>query len=376
MELGIKGPFADVPRLENPYSVANMKKALASLQSKNRRNYGDVEIKATHYYVKFTPNNEKEYSAVKADSLIELYDHPLDVEEWIIPEAIALANGMEERPPVLWCAVAVGHPLPEGCPYEILEHLYIPDEDKIRPDRSYQQERPFAYTLVDEALRLTGNLKPQRQSQRMGKWRPKGRITVWDDNLNHFVGVEGVKVRARRWFTTHTGFTSSLGYYNCDGRFRWEANYSIVWERYNFSIQDGWLSRAGFDGPKTNKKWNWAITKDVQKYYATIFRAAQHYYYKSIKELRRPPQNSFWKTQLKIRAYNESNDNLNGSHCAGCRFLGLNSAIKMYNPQRDSDKLYGTTIHELAHASHWNMDRRGYRNSATIVAESWARGVE
>ncbi|MDC3403066.1 hypothetical protein OAX38_02620 [Flavobacteriaceae bacterium] len=113
-----------------------------------------------------------------------------------------------------------------------------------------------------------------------------------------------------------------------------------------------------------------------QKYYATIFRAAYHYYYKNIKGLRRPPQNSFWTTQMKIRAINELNNESNGSHCASCRFLGLGSAIKIYNPQSNSREIYGTVIHELAHASHWSMDRSSYRNSSSIVAESWARGVQ
>ncbi|HSW67782.1 MAG TPA: hypothetical protein VLH16_04310, partial [Bacteroidales bacterium] len=59
--------------------------------------------------------------------------------------------------------------------------------------------------------------------------------------------------------------------------------------------------------------------------------------------------NSFWATQLKYRAMNESSS-INGSHCPSCRFLGLGSAIKIYNPQHESQAIYGTTIHETAHA--------------------------
>ena len=38
--------------------------------------------------------------------------------------------------------------------------------------------------------------------------------------------------------------------------------------------------------------------------------------------------------------------------------------------------IYATTIHELAHASHWNMDRSDFNDTQTKVKESWARGVQ
>ena len=115
-----------------------------------------------------------------------------------------------------------------------------------------------------------------------------------------------------------------------------------------------------------------------QEYYATIFRAAYHYYYKNIKALRRPPQNSFWKTQLKIRAYleNVSDDGALGTHNEERRFLG--AQIKIYTYGRNSRSTYSTVIHELAHASHWNMWRKAddFDDTESIVKESWASGVE
>jgi hypothetical protein len=136
------------------------------------------------------------------------------------------------------------------------------------------------------------------------------------------------------------------------------------------------LSSAKYSGPKRKGDWNLSIKGGTQEFYATIFRAAHHYYYKNIKGLRRPPQNSFWKTQLKIRAYNENNNDANGNHAAWRRFLGLGSAIKIYNPQNDSKDIYATVIHELAHASHWNMDRSDFNDTESKVKESWARGVQ
>ena len=37
---------------------------------------------------------------------------------------------------------------------------------------------------------------------------------------------------------------------------------------------------------------------------------------------------------------------------------------------------YATTIHELAHASHWITNRYAYNKTEDKVKESWARGVQ
>ncbi|MCF6213548.1 MAG: hypothetical protein L3J45_05935 [Flavobacteriaceae bacterium] len=211
------------------------------------------------------------------------------------------------------------------------------------------------------------------------KWRPAGTIKVWDDIVNNYVGVEGVEVRARRWFTTHRGIANASGSYSCDGRFRRAANYSIDWERYNFAIQDHWLNGATYNGHKRRGNWDLNLKDDKQEYYATIFRAAHHYYYKDIKGLRRPPQNSFWKTQLKIKARLQNGSNNDGSlgvHVAFWRAFGLYSPIGIYTYGRNSMEIYATVIHELTHATHWETDKSDFRNTDDKVAESWARGVQ
>lgn len=130
---------------------------------------------------------------------------------------------------------------------------------------------------------------------------------------------------------------------------------------YHLALQDGWLNSATFNGPKKEGNWDLNYRDDKQEYYATIFRVPHHYYYKDIKGLRRPPQNSFWKTKMKIKAFYESNSESNGNHKEERRFLG--AQIKMYNPQNSTILIYATTIHELAHASHWDMARSDFDDS-------------
>lgn len=380
-------------KLENPYSVENMQKALDNLKNSNlsakSSSVDNIEITTTHLYLRFKPKNEDELNILTTDSTLVLYDYPLDYE---ITENGYFYRDPEVRagqPTYQYCAVPVDKKLPDGVEHEILVNLFIPDEDSDNSIESKETKKTFsadfADALVDEALRITNNLNEVSSLQnksslsaRRSKWRPSGTIKVWDDVLNQYIGVEGVQVRARRWFTTHRGFVNASGYYSCDGEFRRDANYSIDWERYDFALQDGWLNGATYNGPKKRGNWDLNLKDDKQEYYATIFRAAHHYYYKDIKGLKRPPTNSFGKTQMKILANYKSNNEINGYHQKDIRIFGLYARIHLYNPQNSSSEIYGTTIHELAHASHWELRKNNWNdnNLPSKIKESWARGVQ
>ena len=297
---------------------------------------------------------------------------------WMARMNITILKFLILFPPPQYCAVPIDKVWTSDVPYEILEELFIPDEYEDEGSYRYASE-DLTEALVDEALRITDNLEQEDELQdherRRRKWRPAGTLNVWDDNKRKFIPLEGVKVRARRWFTTRTGISNSNGHYSCNGKYRRKARYSIKWKRYDFSVRKG-LHTAKYGGPKRKGDWSLNIKGGHQEFYATIFRAANHYYHKDIKGLRTPPRNGFWKTKLKIRACYETNDVSNGNHMSERRFLGLGSAIKIYNPHHSSMNIYATVIHELAHASHWNMGAWDYNKTYKIVKESWARGVQ
>ncbi len=429
-------------KLQNPYSVINMRKALRNLKNRGQasRELLKLQISTTHRYIKFKPKDSVELKQLEADSSLIIYDYPLDYEIVQMGDSYHDPSVPLNKPTYQYASLKQGKTIPTGVAYEILSDLYIPDEEDISDKVSD--------LLVDEALQLTDNLGQSNDlsaTARASKWRPAGRIMVWDSNIGStttssqvfshweyydcdnggggldeiqennntgqqqqaqvaatqdliavdqcrravyttvyntipgsYVPVHGVKVRARRWFTTRTGITNSQGYYSCNGRFRRPANYKIKWKRHQFSIWWSWLSSAKYNGPKKRGDWNLNIKGGTQEYYATIFRAAHHYYYENIKGLRRPPLNTFWRTKMKIRAYkqNVSEDNALGTHTAGWRAFGLYAPIKIYTYQRPSRDTYMTTLHELAHASHWHMNRSAFRDSETRVKESWARGVQ
>ena len=186
-----------------------------------------------------------------------------------------------------------------------------------------------------------------------------------------------LKVRAGRWFKWRHAITKADGSYAFAARFRRKVRYKMDWERYDFALRSGFWASAQYRGPYKKGDWNWQIENgDRHQYYGTIFRAAHHYYYKDIKGLRRPPKNTFWKSQTRIRASRKQNADKLGSHLGVRRVWGLGDGIYIYTFGKSSSQTYATTIHELAHASHWNFQRINHNFSKLILAESWARGVE
>lgn len=378
-------------KLENPYSVENMRKAFALLSPQAKSGIGqDAEevIQTTHYYIKFKPQNEQELDLLKCDSNLILYPYPLDYEilvygEYHDPEVPA------SQPTYQYASVVVGHPLPTEVAWEKLADLYIPDEygDEEETQILTRSGSPipeaFIDALVDKSLELTGNDEPYVETRARAKWRPAGKITYLSDSLG-IIGMEGIKVQARRWFTTHTGFVDAKGNYSCDGRFKRDANYRFSLERYEFHVKGDGI-KTDFDGPKKKGDWNYHFSSKVRTEFfaATVFRAAYHYYYKNIGGLRRPPENSFWKSQMKLKVHNEKNRN-NGAFSSARRFMGLGSQIKLYNPQNPEIQWYATTIHELAHAAHWRMVVKepntnrvsDYHKADDKMVESWAPGVQ
>lgn len=374
-------------QLENPYSVKNMRKAMESLAPATRSGVSDSEIQTTHYYVRFHPKTDAELDLLKQDSSLMIYSYPLDYEVEAYGAYYHDPTIPDSLPTYQYASIEVGKEFPHGVESQILEELYIPDDyddDDASTRSGSSLNEDFIESLVSEAMSITGNedeIEIETRGRR-SKWRPAGRISYYDDVLGKTIGVEGAKVRARRWFTTHSGFVNASGYYSCSGRFRRKANYSFDLERYEFHVKGDGIS-TNFNGSKRKGNWDYSFSRNInagEYLAATVFRAAYHYYYKNIGSLRRPPQNSFWKTQMKLKLFNESGTN---NAYPARRWLNGNQ-IKLYTNQSTTTDLYATTIHELAHVAHWKMivdssgsnRNRDYNNAEDKMCESWASGVQ
>lgn len=143
-------------------------------------------------------------------------------------------------------------------------------------------------------------------------------------------------------------------------------------------MNDGSGGPQELSGPKQKGPWNPEFI-GFNKFCATIFRAAFHYYYGDIQGLERPPLNSFWVTQMKIGAYNSAG----GNDALPIRGIMLGEFINLHNNNASSKEVYATTIHELSHMVHWlfanNFEREWlswYDFYSARFCESWARGAQ
>ncbi|MCY4562827.1 MAG: hypothetical protein OXC03_11165 [Flavobacteriaceae bacterium] len=368
-------------QLENPYSVENMEKALAGLRKSSRYNqFEDYRVTTTHYYLKYTPESEEHLDILSRDKNLILYGYPLDREIIVQGNYYIDTEVPEGRPMPLYLSVEADYDFPRDVPYEVLSDLHIPssDGDYEIVQSNHRGYKNFISSLVDESLRLTGNWEEEIQPSPNGRgyWRPSGRIQTYDSS-NGSVGVQGLIVRARRWFTTHSGQTDSNGRFSCNGTFKRPANYSFDFAVYDFKVRNARLlfNTAGVSIPKKEGSWYLTLTGKKDTYHATIFQAAYHYYYRDIKGLSAPPGNSALRTQIKLKALQQLSQNA-GNFSSVRDFLGIGSTIRIKLYGAESMIVYATTIHELAHAAHWNMGRADYRNISDIVRESWARGVQ
>lgn len=462
----VEEKYKDAKKLKNPYSVKNMQKALDKIKNDlkekkikikedtpQRLEEGviDFEINTSHYYIRFLPASVEEEAILKEDPNIHLFDYPLDYEF-----SDAYLDGRTpsgaEYTPEYFTSVTLGQELPSGVVYEVIEELYIPEEDPFfdtygmaRVAEGTKQgeiggREDFLRHLLYEAYSQTDNL-----SDLIGdvadttnaiwifgsKWYPSGKLRLWDDNAGQsttttkvfshyeyydcdtnnplepqqrlpdgqcqravytyvtntvdgkYVPLVGAQVLMRQWFTIRQGITDANGNFST-GSVRGAARYIIQWERYQYSIRNGSLFQAELRGPKKlDESWIKDIKDGDDEYHGMIHTAAHEYYYGDRLGLHSPPTNALLKKQMKIAAREKDGTS---SFIHQRRFIEL-AQIHIKQWGEESQYVYGTTIHELAHAAHWNLDRNSYNNLGfdgyiggndgdKRTLETWARTVE
>lgn len=262
------------------------------------------------------------------------------------------------------------------------------------------------------------------------KWRPRGNVKIYDDNMGtstytvtqcttsytydfspcyrgdyancprrierrscknvtksrpgSYVPIDGANMLIRDTWTLDRAIADAQGNFRFK-EVRAKVRYVIKWDRFEFSIRDhSGLTQAEDKGPKLYKQpWNLRITGGRMKYRGQIFQAAMHFYYHDIGGLTRPPTNGFWKKQMKITAKEKNGISFHApEQGSGGAVLGfftggpigavmgraLTSTIRISAYGRPSEVVYGTTIHELAHAAHWRFDRNSYD---ALVEDAW-----
>lgn len=195
-----------------------------------------------------------------------------------------------------------------------------------------------------------------------------------------------MRLWVKRGFRSVACTCDANGYFTCSETFKYEFTYNHYFSRDDFELREG-SSTSEIVYKKTDQRGSYTRVYEngsKEAFWSVIFRAAYQYYYKSI-DIRRPPQNSFWNARLAIQAMPGYNTSVWGLFGVVGRFILSNRPqITVYKQTEtetkiseiSSEDVFGTISHELAHASHWGMDKDNYIASPAIIYESYARGVQ
>lgn len=366
-------------RLENPYKTENIAKALQALYPTKADR---VDVKPTNIYVRFLPADESEYEMLVSLGL-ELTDHPLDYDvvvegDWYHDPSVPEGN-------VTWQYAVV--PPDFDFPYvryEVIDECYIAENDHgTRSDDGidWKEVERMAYVLTGNGDRLAG---PDTRGAE--KVRPSGRITVVDEEASGGkpFGVAGVCVSCNSFVKFDKAYTDRDGYYEMTKSFTSKLRYRLVFKNeknfsigFNLVLLPASVSTLGKSGPEGV---NMTVTKDSE---GKLFRrcavnnAAYDYISRCASEdmgIEAPP------SDLRIWILNGMDASsaamlhhgtLLSSEKFGS-FLGkFASLLKVFLPDItigtkgiDSySRIYSSTCHELAHASHFSKVGQSYWNT-------------
>jgi hypothetical protein len=378
-------------QLENPYTVSNMQAAYDHIADADPQYDIGLDIEASHQYIKFAPQDSLQLQSFEEfNENWEIYTYPLDYE---IQEGGIYYHDPsipDNKPTYQYVVVKMGETLPAEIPVAETTDLYIPELDPSFTE----EDSSFVMALVNQALLQTGNYEgPDNKKGKVSglfgfwsppKWRPSGTITVHDDVQGGQIPLEGVRVRARRWFITKSDLTDANGYFET-GRYRRPANYSIIWKRPDYAIRKGfWPFAAIYNGPKQKADWDLDIADNLQStHLAHIHRAAFRYFYGNTGGLKRPG----YASSLKILSKNGSSSIglgvFHGPVSGTPVFNAVYPGIRLWTERDDgtfmrTDLLYSVTAHEIGHASHLKLMGGGVQlwQVCKLLRESWAEFIQ
>lgn len=362
-------------KLEDPYTVENMTKALASLYPTKA---GEYEIAATDLYVRFLPETQEQYDILEA-CCPDMLDHPVDFK--IIKEGDYYHDPELGDDELTWqyAVIEKDFVFPVGIKYEILDECYIAEHDvATRAGDSIDW-----IEVERESFRLTGNedmLAPETK----GAAYPSGRITVLDELYDSEpIGVAGVTVSCNVFVKFAHAYTDEEGYYEMTKTFTNNPRYRLLYKNVKgFGIGFNLiLIPASFSTLGTNSPDGVSCTIDKNSNRALFCRSvvnnAAFDYYNRCEEggesMRTPPDNlRIWLFQLldaSSAVMLQQGAVIDDSIISD--FLGeYSSLVKMFLPDitlglrdaEDYSSIYGLATHEIAHTSHYMEVGNDYWN--------------
>lgn len=361
-------------KLEDPYSVENMTKALSAVCPTKAR----VIVAPTDLYVRFLPADQKDFDILESLGL-ELLDHPVDYT--VVREGDWYHDPEIEEGSITWqyAVVEKDFKFPTGIRYEILDKCYIPENDMTKADGVDWDE------VEREAYRLTGNesmIVATKGGEPSAK--PGGRITIIDDmKEDGRSGVKGVRVSCNSFVKFAHAYTDEEGNWQTDVPFSSKVRYRLVFKNmkgfsigFNLLLVPASCSSLGRSGPQGVNAVIDRSSEDKLFTRAVVNNAGYDYYKSCVDEesrIKLPPGNLRIWLMKGLSASSapmlQQGALVDGSKLASYlgEFTGL---LKMFLPDitlglkgaEDFSTIYSSAIHELAHASHFMQVGKDYWN--------------
>jgi hypothetical protein len=372
-------------RLENPYTVDNMKRAFQNLTANGRTE--DLEISTTHWYVKFTPKDSLELIILQRDTTLILWDYPLDREVEVIGHAYHDPELPADVPTYQYTVVKPNFQF-DSVSFEVLEELFLP-ELYLEPNGRISEG--FLDALENEALRITGNLEGVHSGGRLeaSRWTPSGRVTVREvtgvtpSATSTYLPVKNVKVKGKVWFYLSQTYTDTNGNFRLNSTKR-EVDYKIEFESERVKVTNflGWS--RNHNGPNNQRKsWNPAFNFWTESWAnATILNAAYEGRRQvNLKGMQSPFPNTFWAgngnavDKLNIRVKYAEGTGRMVTHPWSINEIKIWTDFSDGRGHKGTDWLYRVVFHELGHSMHARLSG-SIAFTSPIIRESWADFVE
>ena len=351
-------------KLEDPYTVENVTKAIASLYPTKASR---IEIKPTDIYVRFLPANEEQMDRLMEIG-VEFLDHPMDYT--IKKDGDYYHDPGVDEEEITWqyCVMPSGSAFPEGITYEVLDYCYISENDPATRAADIDWD-----AVEKEAFRLTGNEKLYVPSTKAWE-KPQGRITIVDEEANGGkpFGLAGVKVVCNSFVKFATSYTDRDGYYKMSHHFSSRPRYRLLFKNnagfaigFNLILIPASMSTLG-KGPNTGLDVTIDKNSDKKLFIRSAISAAAYDYITRCEEMgiKAPPKSlRFWHfgglsaSSAPMLKHGAVIDN----SIIGEYLGALSSLVKHFLPditmgtkdEHSFADIYRETCHELAHASHF-----------------------
>lgn len=261
-------------KLDNPYSVNNMKKAYVELRKRKGNLKSSIStISPNFLYIRILPNTENDIN-------LDLFDYPLDYE--VLSEGGCHDSSVPEGN-ITWQYTKVEKDFNfsklNGIKYEILEECYIPDENDLKAGSELDELEQISFELLGykDANEETNTLTTRGIFSR---YKPKGTLKVLDNKTNSYVGVKGVEVICTTFLRWGKGYTDENGNYEVQRKFMIGPLYTVKFKNHTYGFKVwglsgpiigsavylmGFHNKKGYNRSFTDRAtaWKWATVNNA-----------------------------------------------------------------------------------------------------------------